>query len=538
MEHAGFRTYKSVKNINRLFNNIDMDKYKGNQELESYLWCIQFISKQWLDGIVDINLIVEGAKHSQDYDNIKESIILTSMSDSDVISAPEAKMIFDLVGEALQYGYITSLKDKYISLLDDIDLNQPGAFRNLVNRLFSISQSLLDIKHNTSLIGNKVTFNTSDLDSVKEAVSETISSLKTNNNIFKTGIRRLNTLLSPGYMNGRVYLYLGVTGSFKSGMLLKSALDIRKYNPDFKSKTPGMKPCVLFITMENSFTETIERIWNMSFDDSITNYTEDEAIEKISERLGVIREVDDKLDNDSNDLLSKLNNLDEHYKNSNIEIVIKYFSYREISTDDIFTIIQDLKEDNLEVCCFILDYVKRIRPSTAIVDDVRLELNRIINELKALAVMYDIPVITAQQMNRVASSIVDSAIRQGKGDVTKLVGREHIGDSWNLLETCDWAAVLNIEYKQNSDDKYLVINVVKRRRIDSNESSFAKYTYLAHPFSKNNGLRLVDDFDLDKVLSLQSLVTDISDVNKEKTNATNRLKVLPSSEFIELDDEY
>ena len=27
MEHGGFRTFKSMKNINRLFANIDMDKY-------------------------------------------------------------------------------------------------------------------------------------------------------------------------------------------------------------------------------------------------------------------------------------------------------------------------------------------------------------------------------------------------------------------------------------------------------------------------------------------------------------------------------
>ena len=40
MEHSGFRTYKSVKNINRLFTNIDLDKYKNSPELRSYIWCI------------------------------------------------------------------------------------------------------------------------------------------------------------------------------------------------------------------------------------------------------------------------------------------------------------------------------------------------------------------------------------------------------------------------------------------------------------------------------------------------------------------
>lgn len=107
-----------------------------------------------------------------------------------------------------------------------------------------------------------------------------------------------------------------------------------------------------------------------------------------------------------------------------------------------------------------------------------------------------------------------------------------------VVETADWACVLNIEYKPGTDEKYLTVNVVKRRRIDNADAEFAKYTYLAHPFSKNNGLRLIDDINLDKVLSLQSLSSDIAVVDKERANAVPRLKSLQQSEFIELADEY
>ena len=72
MEHSGFRTFKSVKNINKLFTNIDLSKYSNNEELKSYIWCISFISKQWLEGITNIDLIAEGAKRQSEYDNIKE----------------------------------------------------------------------------------------------------------------------------------------------------------------------------------------------------------------------------------------------------------------------------------------------------------------------------------------------------------------------------------------------------------------------------------------------------------------------------------
>lgn len=540
MEHGGFRSFKSVKNINRLFTNIDLKKYQNNQELVSFIWCINYISKEWLAGVVSPDIIVEMAKRQPDFDNIKLKIIEECMNDQNIVTAPEAKMIFSMIAEALQYGFIVSLREEYVNLLEEIDLNEPGAFKTLVERLFLVSQSLLDIKHNTNLVANKVTFNTADMDSVREALASTIESLSVSNNMFKVGIRRWNTLLSPAYMNGRLYTYIGAPASGKSLILLKSALDIRKYNPDYQPKTPGMRSCVLYITMENSFTETIERIWNMSFDEPITNYTVDEAVDILCNELGISRLYKDDVvvtDVDTGEkTLADLIKEPEESKKSNIELVIKYFSYREINTDDLFTIIADLRDENMEVCALVFDYIKRIEPATPAADNVKLELNRIINELKALAVIEDIPVITAHQMNRAGAAVLDNAVRQGKGDGLKNVGREHTGDAWEVIETSDFVAMTNVAYKPGTDDRYMELEVVKRRRIDSSESEFAKYTYLAHPFSRNNGLRLVDDINIDKVLSLQSLVSDIDMIDREKANAVPRLQTLKQSEFVDLDE--
>lgn len=540
MEHSGFRTFKSVKNINRLFANLDLKKYQNHQELLSFIWCISYISKEWLSGVVSPDIIIEMAKRQPDFDNIKNNVIEECINDPNIVTPPEAKMIFDLIAEALQLGFVGAVRDEYINLLEDIDLNDSGAFRVILERLFMISQSLLDIKHNTNLVANKVTFNTADIDSVKEALSSTIESLSVSNNMFKVGIRRWNTLLSPAYMNGRLYTYIGAPGSGKSLILLKTALDIRKYNPDYQPRTPGMRSCVLYITMENSFTETIERIWNMTFDDPITNYSVDEATDILCNELGITRILRDDvvvtdLDTNERTLADLIKEPDESNK-SNIELVIKYFSYREINTDDLFTIISDLRDENMEVCTLVFDYIKRIEPATPAADNVKLELNRIINELKALAVREDIPVVTAHQMNRAGAAVLDNAVRQGKGDGLKNVGREHTGDAWEVIETSDFVAMTNIAYKPGSDDRYMELEVVKRRRIDSAESEFAKYTYLAHPFSKKNGLRLVDDINIDKVLSLQSLVSDIDIIDKEKANAVPRLQTIKQSEFVDLDE--
>lgn len=559
MEHAGYRTFKSVKNINRLFTNIDMKRYVGKPELEAYIWVICFVSKQWLDGVTTPDVIAEMAKNRPEYNSTIGDIFDQAMDNKEIITPPEAKAIFDLIAEALQYGYIASLKDQYIDLLDDIDMNEPGAFKKVVQKLFIISQSLVDIKYNTNLVANKVEFNTADMDSIREALKDTMDSLSSSNAILKTGIIRLNTLLSPGYMNGRLYVWGGLPGSGKSTMLLQSALDIRQYNPGYKTKTPGMKPCVLYITMENTFTETIERMWNMCFDDPMTNYSLDEAVDKLSSVLGIakitkdtevikddIKAVEINEDGTKNELngtleqekhtslLDQLAENDKKKEEPNIEIVVQYYPYRSISTDDLFTIINDLREENMECCALVFDYIKRIEPAEPAADNVKLELNRIINELKALAVIQDIPVITAHQMNRAAASAVDNAARAGKSDTVKLAGRENIGDAWEVLETADFFAVLNREYKPGTDQLYLTINVLKRRRIDAAEKEFAKFTYLAHPYKRNNQLALIHDMGTGKVLSLQSLSSDIDVIGDgEKKNAAPRLQQVDQHEFDE-----
>jgi len=107
----------------------------------------------------------------------------------------------------------------------------------------------------------------------------------------------------------------------------------------------------------------------------------------------------------------------------------------------------------------------------------------------------------------------------------------------DVIEGSDSVGILGREEKPGTDDLYLTINMVKRRRIDASEAAFARYTYLAHPFAKNNGLRLLEDIHLDRILSLQSLASDIdmSGINKEKANAAQRLQQITQKEF---DEDY
>ena len=168
---------------------------------------------------------------------------------------------------------------------------------------------------------------------------------------------------------------MGLPAGFKSGILLKTARDAKKYNKGLlTSRKPGKRPCILLVTMENTVEESVERLFNMTVTpDDIRKFTPKEVVQ-------MLRDSGEMLLDDSND----------------IDIIIKYHSNRSIDTSDLYTIIEELSDDNKDVRMLILDYIKRIRPAEKAKDE-KEELKNITNELKTLAIDFDIPVVTAHR---------------------------------------------------------------------------------------------------------------------------------------------
>ena len=281
-------------------------------------------------------------------------------------------------------------------------------------------------------------------------------------------------------------------------------MDIRKYNSGIQCKNPDNRPAVLFITMENSIEETVERIFNMvASDDDIRNFTQKQVIRMLKEQGELTL-------NDKN----------------NIDIIIKYYNNRSIDTNDLYGIIQDLEDEGVEVVALILDYLKRIRPAEKGASE-KEELKNITNELKDLANYWDIPVITAQQLNRTASAVIDAAIQAKKSDVTKLVGRDGVAGAWEIIENSDVVIIINREKKLDTDEVFLTFKLLKRRyRSSDTDDKLRELEYFNHPYQKGSSIRLVDDLDMDTSVSLVSLSNDfvgIEDGTKRgKQNAMER----------------
>lgn len=396
------RTRKTLSNIYKLFNNLDESIYENDQVLLARIWIIKkTLYGKLIDGFENDDNLKQYCLDDIECDDFKSST-LNNILESKKISHDESKYLVKKIDDTLEFGYTVTVKDVMKQILNSIDDGDFKTYKAVSEDLYSIATSVINIKRNTTSLGSDQTFSLDD-EMFEAVIDDAVQKLKDRNRIFITGIQRWNTILAPGYLSKRLYTYLAFPGKGKSTILLKSAMDIRKYNKGIKTKDPDKRPAVLFLTLENDIAETIERIYNMCVDsDDIRNYSPKQIKKKMRDKGGL------KLSDDDN-----------------IDIIIKEFKNRELDTNDLYTIINDLSDEGIEVITLIIDYMKRIRPAER-ADSEKTELKNISNELKEIAKFFDIPVITAQQLNRAGASVIDAALQAKKEDVTRLVGRDAI----------------------------------------------------------------------------------------------------------------
>lgn len=495
------RTRKVLSNINKLFNSLDMSAYEKNPALLNRIWIIRkTLEGKLSQGCESDEFLPQYCLDDPECDEYKAAILDEVREKK--ITHDESKRLIKKLDDTLQFGYTITVKDIMMKILEQIDANNFNSYRGVSEDLYELANSIISIKRKASSLSGDQTFSLQD-EIFEQVVEEAVKIMKDRSRIFLTGIQRWNTILGPGYLSKRLYTYLAFPGKGKSTILLKSALDIRKYNRDIKPKDPDKRPAVLFLTLENDIPETVERLYNMAVDsDDLRNYTPKQVIKKIR-RSGFTLTDDNPID-----------------------IIIKEYKNRELDTNDLYGIIQDLNDDGVEVVALIVDYLKRIRPAEKAMTE-KEELKNITNELKELAKSFDIPVISAQQLNRNGAAVVDAALQAKKEDVTRLVGRDAVAGAWEIIENSDFVCIINPEVKSDTGELFLTFKMLKRRyrSVEENER-LRRLDYFNHPFAPGNEICLLDDVDYDDPLSLESLSTAFEpaeNTSKRGTrNATER----------------
>jgi len=210
----------------------------------------------------------------------------------------------------------------------------------------------------------------------------------------------------------------------------------------------------------------------------------------------------------------------EFTADTGIDIEMRYYSDLEIATSHLYTLIQELADQGKQVIALILDYILKINSAKDHYGDERLRISYAGRELKALAQYFDIPVITAMQINREGNSILEASMQENKEDIGRFIGSSFVGQCWDLIQESDFVCFVNLEMQRSTGKWFLSF---KRTKIRGKKDPMA-VDYFNHPFVNNNGIRLEPDVDKPESLSVISLASDLVSIDDSKPDNSARIR--------------
>lgn len=243
-------TRKALTNMKRLFDVIDERAYESNENLEARFHFI----KRALKGRIELGMENEAVMinycSSDTYSKENEDIV-KSLPAYKKINYDEIRYINRAIADRLNYAYLFHYKDKIYETMERLDSGDYDSFQEINNEAMELFRSFMNETRKTNVLEDVDTF-TLDDEFFEDNMTDIVNKLRDPARILKTGIKMLNQILAPGYMSKRLYIYMGLPAGFKSGILLKTAQDIKKYNKGVPTKKVGKRKTVLIITMENS----------------------------------------------------------------------------------------------------------------------------------------------------------------------------------------------------------------------------------------------------------------------------------------------
>ena len=379
------------------------------------------------------------------------------------LGGAEIAWMNNMVSEALKFSHVYNNVDSLLELCTRIKSADYGSKAAIVAEFEkAINNIQNDFRRSKNEDQTEVVFSLRD-GYFEDIMYDTYNTLSSPRRKLVTGMQGMNELLGGGFENGRCYVYFGLPGEGKSSVVLNMIYQLKKYNRDYRTKDPTKRPCIVLLTMENTVTESVERLFGMATGRAnMTELSPEGAIKMLREE-GELYLTDD----------------------SPIDIIIKFKPSNSVDTSYLYTLTEDLEDQGMEVIAMFQDYIGRIR-STERLQDTRLEYGAIVDEFKTYAEIKDIPIITVAQLNRDASKHIDEGRKASKSDLVRLIGRSNISESMLILNNIDAGFLLAPEVT-NTGERFLGIQRIKIRYNAGNR----EFVYL--PFVGNT-LKLQEDF--------------------------------------------
>lgn len=513
LTHSKLINVTNIKRLDKFLNNINADLVynESQQNQKNVFLIIKEIVKVRLEESIERNEIliehlIEQFQNKMSSDHLREIVNIMSSylnGGSRQLSEREIDSLNTYIKE--RYAALEIYKNanvfKYVYDKLTTDRISPNELVQEISKPLSEVNKIVKQTANVSSSTKNNFVNFLEADNAVEVVADSIDKLRNPANKLKTGFKMLNRMFNGGFENGRVYSFFGTPKSFKSGTLLNMVMSVALANKADQIKTldPNKIPVIYYLTMENSMSESLDRMYEYVMGHSMS-----------------------ESDQSPEECVNELNKYS--YEKTGINFVVEYRKNNEVSTDYLYEVYEQLEDEGYQVIMVVQDYLKRIRASDHI-EDLRIRLGAISDEFTVFAKEKEIPVVTAAQLNRQAYVNVEKAISENKSDIAKQLDRSQIAESAMIIENIDYGVIINRENsKEKSQDDYLSFKLIASRGKMGEE----RIEYFAQPF--DNSFKLAVDVDTPELKGVESIGSNLentknsNDIRNDFTNQAKNLK--------------
>lgn len=442
--------------IKELFDRIDISSYGNDIDRINRIKFVKRglearLSKKLTDKALIIKYINGGLLN----DTLLDTDSMEEISDETLLYLNEQ------ANELAKSYFVDDKYDQIVNLATDLRYNTSNRSETISKIQTLTSELNLKFNKMDDAVSNSSMFTL--VPGEFETVMSDIYVRETNpSKILKTGMTGLNIMLDGGFQASRVYLLLARAAGGKSFTMIDLAMQIKKYNKDYVPHDPTKIPTIVFLTMENSEDENVSRMMSMVSGKTFNDYTLE----------------------DSMDVMRK-NGLG-YSESDPIDIIMVYKPNLSVNTDYMYALVDKMREMGREPICFFQDHIKRIRPVNKR-NDMRLDLGEIINEFKAFANEFGIPVITDSHLNRDASKTLDdsSSTNSNKKDLIRSLGSFNVSESFLMIDNCDVGIIINKEIDSH-EMLHMGFKCIKTR-------TKCDIDLFYQPYVQNNPIKLVED---------------------------------------------
>ncbi len=351
-------------------------------------------------------------------------------------------------------SFLETIRDGTYESLDEVIGDYESIVKTMYTNLMEHNR-IVEVEASSSLDLTKDSY---------ENLFETIIGKYAEKNIIPTGIRVFDEEVfeNHGLEATRLYIFGGGSGSGKStiinNIIASSATSsIQTFNDDENNDSEKDKKKVyLYITLENQIDEGFLRTYQPLFDK-----TTRETLHEIKNGVNIQERLKNKLNE------------------SGSKIIMKYFPAMSISPIDISMIIDEVEEEygKGSIALVAIDYLDLLRTDIKF-NEYRFELGYIALSLKTMAVQYNVPVVTATQLNREIYRVQNS---EG-------LNLAQIGESAKKIDHADFIALL---VKDSVDDSVVHCKIGKNRSGKGGvevefKVDFSKYRFISGSLVRSN----------------------------------------------------